>query len=243
MINIRLFSLLMVLGVISCDSSKKEENHSDTTTYPDLGIAGAMKNVMWNGELDGVISLDSIAGNKGWYGLGPESFLTGELLINDGKSYVSRVLSDSTMSVERKNNLSAPFFVYGKVEEWIREDLPQNIKTIPELDQYIDKRTQNSKRPFAFKLAGTVNKAVIHIQNLPEGTQVSSPDEAHQGQVSYPLENEKVEIIGFFSTTHAGIFIHHDSHVHMHLISEDEKKMGHLDELEIDRMELFLPIK
>jgi acetolactate decarboxylase len=50
-----------------------------------------------------------------------------------------------------------------------------------------------------------------------------------------------VEVVGFFSTEHKGIFTHHDSFLHMHLISSDEKEMGHLDELEIESMKLYLP--
>ena len=39
---------------------------------------------MWKGELSGTINLDTISNKKGLYGLGPESYLTGELLINNG---------------------------------------------------------------------------------------------------------------------------------------------------------------
>lgn len=66
---------------------------------------------------------------------------------------------------------------------------------------------------------GTVASAVIHIQNLPLGTKVSSPEEAHQGQRNYLIEEESVEVVGFFSTKHQGVFTHHNSFVHMHLIN------------------------
>jgi len=48
-------------------------------------------------------------------------------------------------------------------------------------------------------------------------------------------------MIGFFSTKHKGVFTHHGSFLHMHLISEDESKMGHLDNLGIEEMKSFLP--
>ena len=65
--------------------------------------------------------------------------------------------------------------------------------------------------------------------------------EAHQGQVNYTLTNENVEIVGFYSTKHQGIFTHHDSFLHMHLITTDEQKMGHLDAVQLKEMKLFLP--
>lgn len=224
---------------MGCNSSQKETE--DTKTYPDLEIAGAMRDVMWKGELGSKINLDTITDKKGLYGLGPESYLTGELLINDGISYVSKVTSDSTMSVEKTFDVSAPFFVYAKVSEWSEIDLPATVKSMQDLEKYIDEQTAEYKRPFAFKVKGRVSKASIHIQNLPKGTTVSSPDEAHQGQISYELQNEEVTVIGFFSTAHKGVFTHHDSFLHMHSINKDEDKMGHLDEMVIGEMKLYLP--
>lgn len=234
---------LLAIGLTNCNSSLKEKNTKEAETYPDINIVGAMKNVMWKGELDSSIDLDTISDKNGLYGLGPESYLTGELLINNGKSYISKATSDSTMTVERTFDISAPFFVYSNVTEWNEVEIPSNIKTIQELEKFIYVKTTDFKRPFAFKLIGQVSNAIIHIQHLPEGTKVSSPDQAHQGQTNYELKDEDVEIIGFFSTQHKGIFTHHDSYLHMHLITEDESKMGHLDELFIGNMKLYLPRK
>lgn len=226
----------LAIGLMSCHSATKEAN-----TYPDVNIVGAMKNVMWNGELGSSINLDTISDKKGLYGLGPASYLKGELLINNGTSYVSKVTSDSTMTVEKTYEASAPFLVYGNVTEWNEIELTPEVKTIQDIEQFIDDHSTELKRPFAFQLTGQVASAMIHVQNLPEGTKVSSPNEAHQGQTNYRITNEAAEIIGFFSTEHKGIFTHHDSFLHMHLITKDQSKMGHLDELLIQEMKLYLP--
>ena len=236
---IQLLLLIFTLSLVSCKS--KNNDLVSTEIYPDVKVVSAMKNVMWKGQLHGTINLDTIQNKKGLYGIGPESYLTGELLINNGKSFVSRVTSDSTMVIEKTFNTSAPFFVYANVNEWNEIELPSNIKTIKDLETFIDTESKSMKRPFAFKLTGIVSNAIIHVQNLPKGTKVSSPDEAHQGQTNYYLSNEEVEIVGFFSTEHKGIFTHHDSFLHMHLITKDETKMGHLDEVEINKMTLFFP--
>ncbi|UZO79616.1 acetolactate decarboxylase [Aquimarina sp. ERC-38] len=231
----------LVFGIFGCNSNLKKDNSNHT--YHDIQIVGAMKNVMWKGELQGTINLDTISNRTGLYGLGPESYLTGEILINNGQSYVSRVTSDSTMTVKKTFDVSAPFLVYTHVTEWNEIALTSNIKTIQDIENFVDEKTVNSKRPFAFKLIGKISEATIHIQNLPEGTKVSSPKEAHQGQTDYQLKNEEVTIIGFFSTEHKGIFTHHDSNIHLHLITKDESKMGHVDEVNIEEMKLFLPVK
>lgn len=231
--------LLAGAGLISCQSGPKQK--SESKGYSDIKIVGAMKNVMWKGQLGPSINLDTISDKTGLYGLGPLSHLGGELLINNGISYVSTVNSDSSMRVEKSYDLGAPFFVYTQVKEWNEIALPPEIKTINDVEQFIDEKSKDYKRPFAFKLIGDVSSANIHIQNLPRGTKVSSPEEAHQGQFNYNLSNEEVQIIGFFSTEHQGVFTHHDSFLHMHLITKDESKMGHLDELEIGTMKLYLP--
>ncbi|OMP30527.1 acetolactate decarboxylase [Mangrovimonas sp. DI 80] len=239
MIHKKLLLGITALTFFACKTDSNTPTVSET--YPDIAIVRAMKNVMWDGALDGAILLDTIANKNGLYGLGPKSFLTGELTIFDGHSYVSKVTSDSTMVVEESYNVSAPFFVHANIQEWETIELPTSLKTLTQLELFIDSNTKAFKRPFTFKMRGKASKATIHIQNLPEGSKVSSPKEAHQGQVNYPLENETVDIVGFFSTEHQGIFTHHDSFMHMHLITQDRKKMGHLDDIEIENMVLYLP--
>ncbi|AXG70309.1 alpha-acetolactate decarboxylase [Kordia sp. SMS9] len=235
-----ILGVFIIICFTACHSSQKEET---AETYEAVKIVSAMKNVMWKGELQGKINLDTISNKKGLYGIGPVSYLTGELLINNGQSYVSKVTSDSTMIVEKRFNVAAPFFVYANVNEWTKVELPSNIKSVKDIEAFVDEKTKTFKRPFAFKLVGTMKSATIHIQNLPKGTKVSSPKEAHQGQVNYELANEEVEIIGFFSTEHKGVFTHHDANIHLHLITKDEKKMGHLDAVAIEKMWLYLPKK
>lgn len=231
-----IFYSLAVLTLISCISKAQQ-------TTNEVKIVGEMKNVMWKGQLYGNINLDTIANKTNLYGLGPVEYLTGEILIIDGKSYKSTVISDSTMKVEETYDIKAPFFGYANIAKWTERTLPDNIQTIQQLEQYLDKETKSLSRPFMFKLSGTVEEATIHIVNLPKGSKVSSPDEAHKGQQNYELKNEQSEIVGFFSTEHKAIFTHHDTFLHMHLITSDKQKMGHLDKVLLKKgtMKLYLP--
>jgi len=164
-------------------------------------------------------------------------------VVDDGQVYTSKILEDSSMIVEKTNTVGAPFFVYGNVTEWNEIELPADIKNIKQLEGFIEENTKDELRPFAFKLKGSISSAQIHAQNLAPGSKVSSPKEAHEGQVNFQLANENVDIIGFFSTEHQGIFTHHDSYLHMHLITKDESMMGHLDKVDFNEMVLYLPKK
>src|SRR5690606_26071311 len=140
-------------------------------------------------------------------------------------------------------DIKAPFFGYANVPNWIEQALLENIETIAQLEVYLNEITQNSTRPFMFKLTGTVASANFHIVNLPDGTKVSSHDDAHQGMVNYEVRNEDCEIIGFFSTEHQTILTHHDTYLHMHLMTSDRQKMGHIDDVTFKKgaMKLYLP--
>jgi acetolactate decarboxylase len=216
----------------------QENNHR-------VNLVGEMRKVMWEGELDGVINLDTIRTKENVYGLGPVDFLTGEILIIDGVSYVSTVTSDSTMKVDESYSVKAPFFAYDHIEAWKDHTLPDSIRTIKQLESYLDVVTRQLSRPFMFKITGMAETATIHIVNLPAGSTVSSPSEAHQGQIDYELVNEQMEIVGFFSKEHKAIFTHHDSYVHMHLITKNREKMGHLDEIlfKVGSLTLYLPLE
>ncbi len=226
----------VVLLSLSC-MSKQNESRSQS----DVVSVAAMKDVMWKGELYGKVLLDTLD-KSGLYGLGPVEYLKGELLIVDGKSYKSEVLSDSTMSVQETYQVKAPFFVYGNVSKWDKEPIDNSVKNLKDLEESLNIKATKFTTPFVFKLKGTVSMAKIHIQNLPSGSTVSSPKEAHVGQTNYTIENEAVEIIGFYSTEHKGIFTHHDTNMHLHLITEDRLKMGHLDRVVFEEgMQLYLP--
>ena len=235
--------LLGLLGLLfwSCTAPAPPQTPSSpASNVSTVQHVGAMRNVMWKGELGASVQLDTIRPNAHLLALGPVSGLRGEIMALDGEVYVSRVSQDAQMTVEKEPKTGAPFLVYANVPEWQEIPLPATLKSIPELEALLDSITQTRVRPFALKLEGKVASALIHVQNLAPGTNVSSPQEAHQGQVKYPLKDVEATIAGFFSTEHQGIFTHHDAYLHLHLLTADEQAMGHLDALEIGKMKLYL---
>lgn len=225
--------LLIVLLLTGCN------NPTSTYKANEVLVTGAMKDVMWKGKLDGRILLDTLNHKPTLYGLGPEAFLRGELLVLDGNSYTGRVVNDSTMLVTNSFDVKAPFFVYSYVPEWETVIIPSRIKTLYELEKWLIAKTNNINTPFAFKLTGKVKSAQIHLQNLPEGSTVSSPAEAHRGQQNYSFQNKEVTMLGFFSKKHKGIFTHHDTFMHLHLITKDLSLMGHLDSVTLGEKAVF----
>ena len=223
--NPPLFLVFSIFLLASCTHPKQE---ADTS----VKIVGKMKDAMWKGELFGKIDLDTLSNRGDLYGLGPVEYLSGEILVLDGIAYKSTVLSDTSMQVEETFDLNAPFFAYARIPNWVSQQLPDSIQTLNDLEFYLSQLPfAPDGQPFLFQLSGTVERALIHVVNLPKETQVSSPEDAHQGKTEYRLEGQPVDILGFFSTKHKTIFTHHDTYLHLHLITKDRKMMGHLDEV------------
>lgn len=214
-----------------------------TSKKSNVKIAGTMMKVMREGELSGTINLDTISNKEHLFGIGPLEYLKGELMIVDGKSYKSTVTSKGFIKIEETFSAKAPFFVYATINKWKETSLPDSVQTIPQLESYLDQSTKNHTRPFAFRLITTLDKGEIHVVNLPSGTVVKSPEDAHKNQLSVKLKKQPAELVGFFSTEHKGIFTHHDSFVHIHLMTSDQKKMGHLENMMLKKgaTKLYIP--
>lgn len=242
-------SFIIILFVLALGACQNPGPPAATSSPPSpqapvVKMAGAMKNVMWKGKLDDVVKLDTLKPRKGLYALGPGPRLRGELLVLDGQTYWSTVQADSSLQVEAgASPVGAPFLVYGWQNKWQETALPDSVKNLGQLEKWVDKRMATVKEPFPLRLEGRVKEAFIHAQNLAPGAAVSSPQEAHAGQVNYRLSSQPVHIAGFFSRQHQGIFTHHDSFLHLHLLSGREQVMGHLDSLTLGQLKIYLPEK
>ncbi|MFK8165383.1 MAG: acetolactate decarboxylase [Lewinella sp.] len=235
-----LLLFFLALTFLACDPNRKPPTYSREDG--NLTVAGSMRSVLYDGKTKGQILLDTISERKGLYGLGPSAFLQGELLILNGQAYRSEVVSKKEMKVEKTFSTKAPYFVYTQQTDWQEFTLPPSVRTYRQLLDYVDRITTSKPRPFVFRLNGRIKQADIHVANLPNGVFPSEPKEALTGQQSYRLTDRDVEIVGFFSVNHQGIFTDLDSYGHLHLITTDRDMMGHLDGFQPGAgMQLYIP--
>lgn len=207
-------------------------------------IKGTMRAVMREGKLGPVISTDTLI-QTNLYGIGPMAYLRGELLVLDGKVYEATVGNKKQMQVKEVGKATAPFFGYAHIASWQSVTVPDSISDLVTLENYLNQTIGTSNPNFNtfFKLKAKAKEATIHLVNLPKGTKVSSPEQAHKGLVQYPVTNQEVEILGFYSQQHQTIFTHHNTNLHLHLITADRKTMGHLETITFEpkQVQLFLP--
>jgi acetolactate decarboxylase len=200
------------------------------TPCHDFTITGDLKSVMKKGFLHGNIYIDTI--NKDHlYGMGPIAYLKGEITILNGTSYISTITDDSMMKIVETFDVRAPFLGYAHIANWDTLAIPDSVVTLKQLEVYLERLTQEADCPFFFQIKGVVAKALIHVVNLPEGSIIRSHDDAQSGKKSDYIIDKEVDILGFFSKNHTSVFTHHDSFLHMHLITKDLQHMGHIDDL------------
>jgi acetolactate decarboxylase len=212
-----------------------------STNTSSIKVVGEMRDVMWKGDLKGNIATDSL-NNKETYGLGPIEFLKGEIVVFEGHTFVSKVIDSVSHQVTRIPSVRAPFFVYStnsdlKVVEFTHENY-----SLKEIEEYINSVYKNYDQPLLIRIDGVFNTMKLHSVNLPDGQEVSSPDDAHQGLTQYELNGISGSLIGFFSRNHKAVFTHHDSFFHAHFISDDRQVLGHIDELNFNASKVTLKV-
>ncbi len=231
----------MAIAATGCEPAAEKNTAASNDATPQ--IAGEMRSVMREGKLGPVVAIDTISNAAHLYGLGPVEYLAGEIMVVDGRGYVSAV-KDDTIAVRETLNIKAPFFGYARIERWKEMDIPDTIASLGQLETFLTENTIAERRPFFFKVSAVVDSATIHVMSLPSGARIASPQEAHAlGRKEFQVLNKKAELLGFFSTTHQATFTHHNTFVHIHLLTEDRKAMGHLDALAMQKgtTRLYLP--
>jgi len=214
-----LFILVIPLFFISCNTFRNTSS---------IEVVGQMRDVMWKGDLAGKISTDSL-NHPNTYGLGPIEYLKGEILLFEGQTFISEVVDSIAHQVTKVNSIKAPFFVYSKESNLKSISVGPKELSLQSTEELIDSLYFDYDKPLLVRIDGVFQDLAIHSVNLPEGSSVSSPGEAHKGLTQYSYKNLSGSIVGFFSRKHKAIFTHHDSYLHAHFVSNDHSVMGHVD--------------
>lgn len=205
---------------------------------------GAQKAVL-DGDIRGHVDLEPLAELSSLYGLGPLEKAGGEVTILDSKPFVARVQEDGSLDVENSFSNRACFLVYSQVPSWQRISLPEDIideKTLErELPALAEQYGIDPEVPFPFLLKGQPDRVVFHVLNKTDH-ETHSPELHEKAKAKYTIEDTGIEIIGFYSRSHKGIFTPGHSSIHLHLKSEDDSLSGHVDALTFPQgIDLFLP--
>jgi len=232
--------LVVLLALTGCGphDSTCEKDDADANNGV-VKWVGEMKRAH-EGDLSAHIQLESLQKLPHLYAVGPLEGMKGEISIFDSTPSISTV-SDKKISIAATWNHGAPFLVYSQVSQWSTTPIPPTVQTLAELETLIaqtaEKQNVDTALPFPFRIHCTPALVKFHIvanNGYPQNNAVT--------RITFPIENKPVEIIGFYSEKHQGIFTQHGSNTHMHVRTADGKMSGHVDEIKLDgSADLLLP--
>ena len=220
---------VLVFFTIAFLSCRDKESKTLSTV---VKHSGALRTIM-SGNIQPVISLDTLSKMKNLYALGAVDNLKGEIQIFDSQPSNSFVV-DSSLQIKDSYNLKASLLVYAEIKAWESFEI-KNCATKSDLEEQIFKIATeyniDTNKPFPFLLEGNVKSLDWHVINWKDGDTIHNHKKHKESGLNGTLQNKDVEIIGFYSTKHKAIFTHHTTNIHKHFKTEDDAIAGHIDDL------------
>src|SRR5690606_22057074 len=82
--------------------------------------------------------------------------------------------------------------------------------------------------PFPFWLTGE-GTADWHVIDWPAGDSLHTHEKHKKAGLHGRIKLKNAKIIGFYSPKHAGIYTHHSTRLHMHVLATEQPLAAHLD--------------
>lgn len=240
------YTLLLLVAFLfsSCVSSKKDVTDKDVNKFK-VKYYGALKNMMHKGDISAKADLKDFETTENFYALGAIENLKGEIQILDSKPF-NTIVVDDTLNFDKSFNKKATLLVYASVSKWKSFNIPNTIETYEQLESYIEQTAEENQikidEPFPFLIEGAPKSFDWHVINWKDGDMEHSHEKHISSGLNGTIENEQVEMLGFYSDSHHAIFTHHTTNMHIHVKTADNKIAGHLDGLILgEGMTLKLP--
>ncbi len=231
--------LLTVISITSCGTDNKETNKFK------VEYKGALKNIMHKGDISAKADLSVFENTKHFYALGAIENLKGEIQVFDSKPSNTMVI-DSTLTFDNSFNKKATLLVYASVSKWKSINIPDNVVTYKQLENYIEQTAKENQikidEPFPFLIEGTPKSFNWHVINWKDGDTEHSHEKHISSGLHESINDRQIEMLGFYSDSHHAIFTHHTTNMHIHVKTIDNRIAGHVDGLTLGKgMILKLP--
>ncbi|MGJ8739198.1 acetolactate decarboxylase, partial [Zobellia laminariae] len=190
-------------------------------TTPKVYTKGAMNNM--GPTYDIKVWLDTIPDKSHLFAMGPYDKMKGEITVFDGKPFYASAFEEGKAVVSQSWDIRSPFFVYSNVKNWEKFDLIGPLNSIQEIQEKVGtiakSQGYNLNKPFAFRIAGKFDQMTTHIVT-PRSPDVEGYRNGIKSQ-NFSLNNDKGEILGFYSEQHQGVFTGSKSFIHVHYLRDD----------------------
>jgi acetolactate decarboxylase len=196
---------------------------------------GAQREVL-AGDIRGHVALAELSATPHLYGLGPLEGVRGEVSIFGGPPSIARIDVGMVVTTETWD-ARACFLVWAQVPSWFEHTHRSALEHLERVENEVvalaSERDLDLDRPFPFRVLGSAVAATLHVLDKRDGLPHNS-ERHEQAKVRRTLRHTAVELIGFHSRQHRGVFTPRDSNVHVHLRTDDGRVSGHLEEIRLE---------
>lgn len=213
------------------------------TLAQDLTVHGNFRHMMHTGETDGTVVLDTLTIPSSW-GVGATAGLRGEVVIRDGAVLVSRGDDPDARLTRPEAGEQAVILVFGTVEDWQAVAIPHDMAP-DRLTHFIEMQAQSlgldPQGGFPVRIEGSFPQLVWHVvtgEAPAHGGHGTGHGGGHANSQSgmnlYDEAGATGEIIGVYTgAALEGIASHPGERLHLHFVSADGTRSGHVDEIMI----------
>lgn len=228
----KLIPLTLVAATLPCFALSQE-----------LTVDGNFRHMMHTGETGGTVALETLTASSAW-GVGALAGLRGEVVIRDGAVLVSRGDDPDARLTPPEAGEEAVILAFGTAADWQSIQIPHDMAP-DRLTHFIEMQAKSlgldPESGFPIRIQGRFPQLVWHVvtgETPAHGGHGAGHGGGHANSQSgmnlFDEAGATGEIIGVYSgAVLEGIASHPGERLHMHYVSEDEMRSGHVDEIMI----------
>ena len=166
------------------------------------------------------------------YGLGPLEGVLGEVSIFGGVPSIARVDRGAVVTTQTWD-ARACFLVWAQVPVWLERAASAPIDDLaPAVLARACEAGLAPDRPLPFRIRGVADTATYHVLDKRDGLP-HTPERHEEAKVRLTLAGAAVEVVGFHSRGHRGVFTPREADVHAHFRTADGRISGHLEAIRL----------
>lgn len=215
-------------------------------TSIDITAYGNFKRMVHTGDASGKVALLSISRLEGVYGVGALADLRGEILVWNGKVFVTPGESDTGSTRPETTEDQATLLVTARVKEWFEVQIPHDM-TQREFERFVIDSANSTRidisRPFPFIVRGVITDYTWHVITgaVKRHDGGAQHRQGHANNRSFSGPKTAGKLIGFYSAEEfEGVISHPGERFHVHYADNHFSTSGHLDSFGIGKGAVLL---
>ena len=249
-LDIGVVVLAASLGLVSCEKAPPVRNAAPrispkaqgSTPTPVVRWFGSLRAIMHEGHTQSAVKLADVVPGPHVWGLGALEGLHGEVTLLDDAAWLARPKVDGGAEVKQAEldgvdaAQGAALLVVANVDAWsevaVRSELAWS-----QIDSFVETQLATHGRaldaPVAVRIEGPVSALKWHVVDGSKLAPGAGHADHARTAVSGIVDRVDARLVGFFSTSHQGVFTHAGSRTHFHVLIESKRLSGHVDSMTV----------